>query len=126
MPLLALVFGAASAHAQTVALPGPEAHGGEWSFSNGSEFPGAQGGVEVQPDGPVRLSCGFSEGGAYAAAYRSVNPPLVIDRVSFTLRKPERARMTVRVTDRTGHESCGVRGHMPGKGFRVENFNPAC
>jgi hypothetical protein len=78
--------------------------GEAWEFSNGPEFPGATGKLEVEKAGgpggkaALRLRGDFSGGGNYVAAGRSV-PQRVPDMLSFMLKHPGATSLTLRLTD---------------------------
>ena len=79
-----------------------------WSFSEGREFPGANGGFERAADAAHggkfggRLLFDFSGGGSYVAAvYRTDRPP-DIAAVRVWLKKPAGHTITFRYTDLTG------------------------
>lgn len=77
----------------------------EWSFSNGPEFPGAQGSFELSSDAAHdgtrggRLHFDFTGGGAYVQAMLPLpaEPPLAA--VELWVRKPVANRLTVRFVD---------------------------
>ncbi|MCC7494725.1 MAG: beta-galactosidase [Fimbriimonadaceae bacterium] len=80
---------------------GPAAAAG-WSFSPGGEFPGATGALRVEPSGEAVLSFDFRNGGAYVAAYRTLDPPAPLTALRLELRQPEGATITFRATDSSG------------------------
>lgn len=73
-----------------------------WHFSEGAEFPGAAGRLVRESDGTVRLEYDFGGGGNYVAAYADLETPALLESVSFRLKKPAEARITVRAADATG------------------------
>ncbi len=81
---------------------------GTWTFSNGSEFPGASGRLEVAPEAArsghagARLHFDFRKGGAYVAMTCALPKPARLAAVEFDVRKPAGAHLTFRATDRTG------------------------
>lgn len=75
---------------------------GTWYFSNGPEFPGADGKLEPHGDERFTLRYDFRGGGNYVAAYCDLASPLPLKSVSFRLLKPEEATITIRVTDSGG------------------------
>lgn len=72
---------------------------GEWKFSNGSEFPGAQGSMEVDKKDVLHLRFDFTGGGNYVGVYRNLTTPASLKTVSFRAKKPKKGTFTVRVTD---------------------------
>jgi len=72
--------------------------GEAWTFSNGPEFPGAEGALHCDDGGILHLEYNFAKGGAYVAAYRSIQPPQAIGAVSFRVKKTAEAQITVRAT----------------------------
>ncbi len=73
-----------------------------WSFNAGKEFPGADGAIRLEADGPLVLEYDFSGGGNYVAAIASLETPLPVQSLAFRVRKPWEATLTVRVVDNTG------------------------
>ena len=73
-----------------------------WSFSEGSEFPGAAGALDAAGPDVLRLAYDFSGGGNYVAAYCAIDPPVPLDKVSFRMSSEHAVQITVRVTDKTG------------------------
>ena len=75
-----------------------------WRFSNGSEFPGARGALHSNTAIPFKggktlvLSGDFNRGGSYVAAYRTLTPPLELEKLQFHL-KSDATRVAVRLTD---------------------------
>jgi MYXO-CTERM domain-containing protein len=79
--------------------------GQAWQFSNGSEFPGAQGSAAVVPANgseALKLAYDFSAGGLYVAATRTFSPGLDIAILRLTAQVPAAASLAVRVQDATG------------------------
>ncbi|NOY79724.1 MAG: hypothetical protein GXP31_01835 [Kiritimatiellaeota bacterium] len=84
-------------------------HGAEqWRFGNGPEFPGASGRLEIVPGAAhggragARLFYDFRKGGAYVAMTYALPNPAKLAAVEFDVRKPAKANLTFRATDRTG------------------------
>ncbi|MBN1417948.1 MAG: beta-galactosidase [Planctomycetes bacterium] len=81
---------------------------GGWSFSNGPEFPGAAGGLDLAREaafageGGARLRFDFTGGGAYVGTYYTFPEPVLLAGLRFRIRRPAPATVTVRVTDSTG------------------------
>ncbi len=80
---------------------------GAWSFDNGSEFPGATGGLTVEPrtgrDGKDRLKLvgNFTKGGNYVQAGRAIDK-VDIRELSMWVRTPDVDRFTIRLNDASG------------------------
>lgn len=78
-----------------------------WKFSNGSEFPGARGALHCNAVVPFKggkslvLSGDFNRGGSYVAAYRTLTPPLELEKLQFHL-KSAATRIAVRLLDSAG------------------------
>ncbi len=77
---------------------------GTWRFSNGAEFPGAEGSMEALPSGAQKASFDFSKGGSYVGLYLDLNPSAPLKAVTFRLNKPAEGTFTLRVTDATGQD----------------------
>ncbi len=77
---------------------------GAWRFSNGAEFPGAEGSMEALPSGGRGLHFDFSKGGNYVGLYLDLDPPAPLKAVSFRLNKPADGTLTLRATDATGQD----------------------
>jgi hypothetical protein len=75
---------------------------GAWRFDNGAEFPGARGTLAADKKGVLHLGYDFTGGGAYVAAYCNLATPAFLKAVSFRVRKPAEAQITVRITDSAG------------------------
>lgn len=76
-----------------------------WQFSNGSEFPGAQGSAGVVPGNgseALKLGYDFSKGGLYVAATRTFAPGLDISILRLKAQLPAAATLGLRVQDATG------------------------
>ncbi|MDQ3814540.1 MAG: hypothetical protein M3347_11390, partial [Armatimonadota bacterium] len=78
-----------------------------WTFGNGPEFPGATGGLAVDPtakrDGrdSLKLSGDFTKGGKYVQAGRDI-PDVDIRELSLWVRNPDSEQLTLRIIDATG------------------------
>ena len=77
---------------------------GAWRFSNGAEFPGAEGAMETLPSGVQKASFDFSKGGNYVGLYLDLNQPAPLKAVVFRLNKPAEGTLTLRATDATGQD----------------------
>ncbi|MBD3942105.1 hypothetical protein IF188_10390 [Microbacterium sp. NEAU-LLC] len=80
-------------------------NGSLWSFSNGSEFPGATGGIAADPDAhsgaaSARLSADFTAGGKYVAM--SKNAAIDVVSLSFWVKSTTGTRLALRAVDSTG------------------------
>lgn len=77
-----------------------------WTLSNGPEFPGASGGLQIVPDGhagsAARLYFNLSPGSRYVAANLTLPRPLAMTRVSFWIRSPPGVNLAFSVQDSTG------------------------
>jgi len=109
-----LVFGAGAAQAQVIDdfesdAPDP------WTFSNGAEFPGAEGGLAAgegyEGQGAV-LSFDFTGGGQYVAMTRELSGIRAGETLAMWVRADPRVRLTFRVTDSTG-QTVQYRPHRP-------------
>ena len=75
-----------------------------WSFGNGAEFPGATGGLTVEPQGghdggpALVLKGDFSKGGNYVQAGRAVDK-LYLRSLSMWVRAPGLDQLTLRLID---------------------------
>ncbi|HAU38604.1 MAG TPA: hypothetical protein DCX07_12915 [Phycisphaerales bacterium] len=77
-----------------------------WSFGNGPEFPGATGGIEVEPPegdrGPaLKLTADLTQGGLYVHAGRSL-PNLAIRTLMLEVKSPQSDVLKFRVIDSGG------------------------
>src|SRR4051812_31735891 len=78
-----------------------------WEFSNGQEFPGATGGLSIDPTAKqngrdsLKLSADFTKGGAYVAAVHNIDK-VDIKELSFWLRNPDKDSLTLRLSDGSG------------------------
>ena len=78
-----------------------------WQFSNGAEFPGAQGSFSRSPDAARRgefggrLQFDFNAGGNYVAAYLQLKDVSEVAAIRVWLRKPRGNELTVRYSDQT-------------------------
>lgn len=92
---------------QPISLIEPKKAQGGWTFGNGREFPGAQGGLEVaaEPfrDQPVlALKGDFTKGGNYVQAAISL-PDVPVERLSFWINAPAGSTaIPIRLIDSTG------------------------
>src|SRR3989338_1693119 len=90
---------------------------GRWQFSNGAEFPGAQGRFERAREAAHagkwggRLQFDFTNGGNYVAALLPLTGAPEIAAIRLWIRKPSGNRTLLRYTDQTGQTFQ--------KGFRV-------
>lgn len=100
--LLSLLIPTGTALAQDLPLSPRAVDDASWTFSNGAEFPGATGQLQVTAEGVLRLHYDFTGGGAYVACYRRLDPPQPVRRWRLRLRKPAEASVTVRMTDGGG------------------------
>jgi MYXO-CTERM domain-containing protein len=76
-----------------------------WQFSNGSEFPGAQGSATVAAvngGNALKLGYDFSKGGLYVAVTRTFSPELDISSLRLKAQVPAAASLALRVEDATG------------------------
>ena len=79
-----------------------------WTFSNGPEFPGAEGSFDVQPGAgrgggaAGELSFDFRGGGNYVQATMDIPAGADPVRCRFWVRKPDRNRLTLRGVDARG------------------------
>lgn len=94
--------------AETVDIVDPREPLSGWRFDNGQEFPGAKGGMAVDPDVDVqhrpalRLDGDFTGGGNYVQIGRDL-PAVDVDALSFWLKAPKGlTSLTLRVIDGTG------------------------
>ncbi|HEX2950466.1 MAG TPA: hypothetical protein VHV83_13030, partial [Armatimonadota bacterium] len=98
---ITLLLGLSAWAAQTVLLDSCEDLS-QWKFSNGGEFPGAQGGIEPQHEGTqgaVQLRYDFTKGGQYVAAlYAGVIPPS-LQAFQLHVRPEQDCRINYRVVD---------------------------
>ena len=79
--------------------------GHKWSFSSGSEFPGASGGFEVvEQEGKKsgKLSFDFSKGGMYVSATSGVEIPGGNEELRFRVKSRDWQRIMIRLFDSTG------------------------
>jgi len=83
-------------------------HGGQaWSFTNGPEFPGAEGGFAADADAGFpgtaggRLRFDFTGGGAYVQAAVPLPTDPALTAVELMIRKPVANGLTVRIVDET-------------------------
>ena len=103
--LLALLLAGPAAQAQQmVSLMAPKE---AWSFDNGSEFPGATGGLTVDAQAKreggdsLKLVGDFTKGGNYVQAGRKIDN-VDIRELSLWVRNPDADRFTVRLNDASG------------------------
>ncbi|MEX0774546.1 MAG: sugar-binding protein [Phycisphaeraceae bacterium] len=93
--------------AEPVKLIEPDRENGGWELGNGPEFPGAKGGLSLDPTVKhdqavsVKLQGDFSGGGNYVQAGRTV-PDVTPSVLSFWLRYPGAEQLTVRLIDSGG------------------------
>ncbi len=73
-----------------------------WQFIPGSEFPGAQGKLNLEQEFPL-ASWDFSNGGRYVGFKPSTKPPAGLQNLKFDLLPDADANVALRVTDHTGH-----------------------
>lgn len=76
-----------------------------WSFSAGSEFPGANGSFEVvEQEGRKagKLSFDFSKGGMYVSSTSGVEIPAGYEELRFRVRSRDWQRIMIRLFDATG------------------------
>ncbi len=79
--------------------------GHPWSFSAGSEFPGARGSfaVAVEDGQPVgKLAYDFTQGGLYVAGVSAVDIPGGAEELRFRVRSEAWQKIGVRLFDATG------------------------
>ncbi len=87
---------------------------GTWNLGLGGEFPGAQGRFEIDKTNPHSGSaCGkltgdFTEGGAYVAICRNLEPALTMEKVTFWARSTDVGFVVVRLVDGTGQVHQGT------------------
>ncbi len=98
--LLVLTGGLAFAGEVSLLPPG-EVPAGAWRYSEGAEFPGAAGSIQTNQDGSLELHYDFTGGGNYVGVYCNLTPSRSIARVSFRMKKPVDAEISIRVTDST-------------------------
>lgn len=90
-----------------VSLADPARENLGWTFGNGPEFPGAAGGLTVEPaakrDGrdSLRLEGDFAKGGNYVQAGTKI-PGVDPRELSLWVRSPDTDHLTVRLNDGTG------------------------
>ncbi len=102
--LAILLLGPAAVAQPMVSLMTPT---GAWSFDNGSEFPGATGGLTVEArtgrDGKdsLKLVGNFSRGGNYVQAGRAIGN-VDVRELSMWVRTPDVDRFTIRLNDASG------------------------
>lgn len=78
-----------------------------WTFDNGSEFPGASGRLDADPDvkhrdsPSLKLTGDFTKGGRYVQVGRKF-VPVDIQELSLWLRNPDTANLTLRLIDSSG------------------------
>ncbi len=103
MMTILLAYSVLLAGVGEIVLPGQTgAMAGKWSFSNGAEFPGAVGVLDADAKGVLNIEYDFRGGGNYVGAYCALNEPVSLRTVSFRVRKPAEAQLTVRVADSAG------------------------
>ena len=79
--------------------------GHTWSFSPGSEFPGAQGSftvTEVEGKKAGMLSFDFSKGGQYVSATAELKIPAGPEELRFRVKSRDWQRIMIRLIDSTG------------------------
>jgi len=107
--VLAIVSATRAGEDATRLAEGFESDGqpGRWVFSNGAEFPGARGSFQRSEEAAHRgefggcLQFDFTGGGAYVAAYLSVDSSQDLAAVRVCLKKPKDNSFTIRYTDQT-------------------------
>ncbi|HOV74632.1 MAG TPA: beta-galactosidase [Candidatus Hydrogenedentes bacterium] len=103
MMTIGLACAALLAGAGEIVLPGPAGvMAGKWTFSDGAEFPGAAGALEADAKGVLTLKYDFRGGGNYVGAYCTLDTPVALRTVTFRVRKPAEAQLTVRIADSAG------------------------
>ena len=80
-------------------IPGKEPRA--WSFSNGPEFPGATGSLEIVGMNSIRLHGDFSKGGNYVALWHYFQKPLDLSAISFTVKTASKG-IDLRLRDSDG------------------------
>jgi hypothetical protein len=76
-----------------------------WHLSKGSEFPGANGALELTGTGRERalaLRYDFRSGGLYVAAVCELREPVAMRYLELSARVPDNARLGVRIRDASG------------------------
>ena len=107
LALAALIVSAALAQPRSVTIGSFEI-AWTWNLGLGNEFPGAQGQYELDKHDPhsgaacARLTGDFSGGGAYVAIIRNIDPPIMMERVTFWARSTDTGVVVVRLVDATG------------------------
>src|SRR4051794_1552462 len=103
--LLSLLFLCPLAGAQqTISLIEPTK---AWTFSNGAEFPGATGGLTLDPQttragqASLKLLGDFTKGGNYVQAGRKIDS-VDIRELSLWVKSPDAERFTLRLNDASG------------------------
>lgn len=102
--LVILVLSSAVQGQQPISLMTPRE---AWSFNNGSEFPGATGGLTVDAQArpergeSLKLVGDFTRGGKYVQAGRKIDG-VDIRELALWVRNPDEAKFTVRLVDATG------------------------
>jgi len=102
--LAILLFGPTVQAQQTISLMAPKE---AWSFNNGSEFPGATGGLTVDAQArpergdSLKLVGDFTKGGKYVQAGRKIDG-VDIRELSLWVRSSDGAKLTVRLVDASG------------------------
>ena len=86
----------------TIDLPLTHARG-KWKFTNGPEFKGAAGSIDVpqQDKQPLVLNYDFTGGGNYVAAIKYLNPRLNIQKLRLGI-DTTKTSCSIRVIDRSG------------------------
>ena len=85
-----------------VLLPVTDARG-KWKFTNGPEFKGATGSIDIPKvdDQPLTIKYDFSAGGYYVAAIKNLDPKLNISTLSMKI-SGDSPYINMRLIDKTG------------------------
>ncbi len=99
--VLLVLAASACLASQTVTLDRFE-YSSQWYFSNGGEFPGANGSIACKSDGRLSLNYDFTKGGEYVAAGYSGSTPPEMQEFRVNIWSTNDCRICYRILDANG------------------------